>query len=62
MTTQSEKLDIRLRRTGGVGPNTQWQWEVHADGKLLKKGTALGEEHKAFSTARKAGEKALGKS
>jgi hypothetical protein len=51
------KHDIRLRRTGGAGPNTQWQWEVRADGKVLKSGTVLGEEHKAFATARKAADK-----
>lgn len=45
--------DIKLKRTGGAGPNTQWQWEIHADGKVMKKGTALGEEAKAFATARK---------
>ena len=61
MANLPENLDIRLRRTGGVGPNTQWQWEVHIDGKLAKKGTALGEEHKAFATARKAGEKLVAK-
>ena len=51
--TDAVKHDIRLRRTGGAGPNTQWQWEIRKDGKLLKSGTALGEEHKAFATARK---------
>lgn len=61
MPDDSDKLDIRLRRTGGSGANTQWTWEVHQAGRLLKKGTALGEEAKAFATARKAGEKALGR-
>lgn len=60
MSEETKKLDIRLRRTGGSGPHSQWAWEVHHEGKLLKKGTALGEEHKAFATARKAGEKAIG--
>lgn len=54
---EASKHEIRLRRTGGSGPNAQWQWEVLADGKVLKKGTALGEEHKAFATARKASER-----
>jgi hypothetical protein len=61
MSDDASKLDIRLRRTGGSGPNTQWAWEVRHGGRLLKKGTALGEEAKAFATARRAGEKALGK-
>jgi len=61
MSEQAKNTEIRLRRTGGAGPNTQWQWEVlDADGKVLKSGTALGEEHKAFATAKKAREK-LGK-
>ena len=49
--------EIRLRRTGDSGPNAQWQWEVLAEGKVLKKGTALGEEHKAYATARKVSDK-----
>lgn len=54
MSEQAKNSDIRLRRTGGSGPNTQWQWEVlDAEGKVLKSGTALGEEHKAFATAKK---------
>lgn len=52
--------DIKLKRTGGAGPNTQWQWEIHADGKVVKKGTALGEEAKAFATARKVADKLKG--
>ena len=55
---ESKSSDIRLRRTGGSGPNTQWRWEVlGADGGVLKSGTALGEEHKAFATARQARDK-----
>ncbi|KFL27696.1 hypothetical protein [Paradevosia shaoguanensis] len=58
MTEKPKNSDIRIRRTGGAGPNAQWQWEVlDAEGNVLKKGTALGEEHKAFATARKAKEK-----
>ena len=51
------KHDIRLRRTGGAGPNTQWQWEIHADGKVLRKGTAVGDESKAYAVARKVADK-----
>jgi len=58
MSEQAKKSDIRLHRTGGAGLNTQWKWEiVDAEGKVLKSGTALGEEHKAFATARKTKEK-----
>jgi hypothetical protein len=52
-----EKHDIRLKRTGGAGPNAQWQWEIHADGKVLKKGTAVGDEARAYATARKVADK-----
>lgn len=51
------KHDIRLNRTGGAGPNTQWQWEIHVDGKIVKKGTTIGEEGKAYATARKVADK-----
>ena len=51
------KHDIRLKRTGGAGPNAQWQWEIHADGKVLKKGTAVGDEARAYATARKVADK-----
>ena len=51
------KHDIRLKRTGGAGPNTQWQWEIHIDGDVLKKGTAVGDESKAYATARKVADK-----
>ena len=54
----SEELQIKLRRTGGVGPNAKWDWSlVDAQGKVVKKGSAMGEEAKAFGTARKAREK-----
>ncbi len=53
--------EIKLRRTGGSGPNTQWSWElVDAEGKVLKRGTALGDEAKAFATARKVRDKLMG--
>lgn len=51
------KHDIKLKRTGGAGQNTQWTWEIHADGKVVKKGSALGEEAKAYATARKVADK-----
>jgi hypothetical protein len=52
------EIEIKLRRTGGVGPNTKWDWQlVDADGKVVKSGSALGEEAKAFATARKMREK-----
>jgi hypothetical protein len=51
------KHDIRLKRTGGAGPNAQWTWEIHADGKVLKKGTAVGDEARAYATARKMADK-----
>lgn len=51
------KHDIRLKRTGGAGLNTQWTWEIYVDGKVVKKGSALGEEAKAFATARKFADK-----
>ena len=54
----SVELEIKLRRTGGVGPNAKWDWSlVDAQGKVVKKGSAMGEEAKAFATARKAREK-----
>jgi hypothetical protein len=56
--TEKSSYDIKLRRTGGVGPNTNWQWELHdSAGKVVKSGTAVGPEHKAFATARIAKEK-----
>jgi hypothetical protein len=55
------ELEIKLRRTGGVGPNTRWDWSlVDAAGTVVKKGSALGEEAKAFATAKKAREKLAG--
>ena len=58
MTETTKHPDIRIRRTGGAGLNAQWQWEVlDPEGRVLKRGTATGEEHKAFATARKVKEK-----
>lgn len=52
------ELEIKLRRTGGVGPNSKWDWQlVAADGTVVKKGSAVGEEARAFATARKARDK-----
>ena len=51
------KHDIKLKRTGGAGANTQWTWEIHSDGQIVKKGSALGDEAKAFATARKVADK-----
>jgi hypothetical protein len=49
------ELEIKLRRTGGVGPNANWDWQlVDKDGKVVKKGSAVGQEAAAFATARKA--------
>ncbi|MDC9823602.1 hypothetical protein PRN20_07655 [Devosia sp. ZB163] len=52
------ELEIKLRRTGGVGPNTKWDWSlVDSSGTIVKKGSALGEEARAFATAKKARDK-----
>jgi hypothetical protein len=57
MAVKSE-LEIKLRRTGGAGPNAKWDWQlVDGEGKVVKKGSALGEEAAAFATARKARDK-----
>jgi hypothetical protein len=54
----SAELEIKLRRTGGVGPNTRWDWSlVDAAGTVVKKGSALGQEAAAFATAKKARDK-----
>ncbi|WP_332701622.1 hypothetical protein [Devosia sp.] len=56
--TQDNTLQIKLRLKGGSGPNANWHWEIHdAAGKVLKTGSAVGPEHKAFATARIAKEK-----
>ena len=59
-TLMSEKsnYEIKLSRKGGVGSNTNWHWQIQdAAGKVIKTGSAVGEEHKAFATARIAREK-----
>jgi hypothetical protein len=56
--SEQSSYQIKLRRTGGVGENTNWQWQVQdAAGKVVKSGSAVGPEHKAFATARVAKEK-----
>jgi hypothetical protein len=52
------ELEIKLKRTGGAGPNTKWDWQlVDGEGNVVKKGSALGEEPAAFAIARKARDK-----
>jgi hypothetical protein len=56
--SDKSSYEIKLTRKGGMGANTNWHWEVQdADGKVVKSGSAVGEEHKAFTTARIAKEK-----
>jgi hypothetical protein len=56
--TQDNTLQIKLRLKGGSGPNANWHWEIlDAAGKVVKSGSAVGPEHKAFATARVAKEK-----
>lgn len=59
--SDKSNYDIKLTRKGGMGANTNWLWEIRdAEGKLVKSGSAVGEEHKAFATARIAKEKLEG--
>ena len=56
--SEQSSYQIKLRLKGGSGPNANWHWEIHdADGKVVKTGSAVGPEHKAFATARIAKEK-----
>ena len=56
--SEQSAYQIKLTRKGGVGPNTNWHWIIEdAAGKVVKTGSAVGEEHKAFATARIAREK-----
>ncbi len=56
--THDNTLQIKLRLKGGSGPNANWHWEIlDAAGKVVKSGSAVGPEHKAFATARIAKEK-----
>lgn len=54
---EATKHDIRLKRTGGAGINAQWNWEIYVDGKSVKKGSAVGDEARAYATARKFADK-----
>lgn len=54
---EASKHDIRLKRTGGAGINAQWNWEIYVDGKSVKKGSAVGDEARAYATARKFADK-----
>jgi hypothetical protein len=57
MAVESEP-EIKLRRTGGVGPSANWEWQlVDSAGKVVKRGTAVGDEAVAFATARKVRDK-----
>jgi len=56
--TQDNTLQIKLSLKGGSGPNANWHWEIQdSAGKVVKSGSAVGPEHKAFTTARIAKEK-----
>jgi hypothetical protein len=56
--SEQSAYQIKLTRKGGVGPNTNWHWIIQdSAGKVVKTGSAVGEEHKAFATARVAREK-----
>ena len=56
--SEQSNYEIKLTRKGGMGANTNWHWEVQdSTGKAVKTGSAVGEEHKAFATARIAKEK-----
>ena len=56
--SEQSSYQIKLRLKGGSGPNANWHWEIHdANGKVVKTGSAVGPEHKAFATARIAKEK-----
>ena len=56
--SEQSAYQIKLTRKGGVGPHTNWHWIIQdAAGKVVKTGSAVGEEHKAFATARIAREK-----
>ena len=56
--TQDNALQIKLSLKGGSGPNANWHWElIDTAGAVVKSGSAVGPEHKAFATARIAKEK-----
>ena len=56
--TQDNTLQLTPGLQGGSGPNPNWHWEIlDVAGKVVKTGSAVGPEHKAFATARIAKEK-----
>jgi hypothetical protein len=55
--SEQSSYQIKLRLKGGSGPNANWQWEILDGDKVIKTGSAVGPEHKAFATARIAKEK-----
>ncbi|MEO5808179.1 hypothetical protein [Devosia sp.] len=58
MTENTSKLEIKLRAKGGAGQSTNWHWEiVNATGEVVKSGSAVGVEARAFTTARVARDK-----
>lgn len=58
MSENTSELQIKLRAKGGAGANMNWQWElVDATGAVVKSGSAVGNEAKAFATARIARDK-----
>jgi hypothetical protein len=55
--SEQSSYQIKLRLKGGSGPNANWHWEILDGDKVIKTGSAVGPEHKAFATARIAKEK-----
>jgi len=55
--SEQPSYQIKLRLKGGSGPNANWHWEILDGEKVIKTGSAVGPEHKAFATARIAKEK-----
>ncbi|KRB01564.1 hypothetical protein ASD83_08715 [Devosia sp. Root685] len=55
--SEQSSYQIKLRLKGGSGPNANWHWEILDGEKVIKTGSAVGPEHKAFATARIAKEK-----
>jgi hypothetical protein len=55
--SEQSSYQIKLRLKGGSGPNANWHWEIFDGDKVIKTGSAVGPEHKAFATARIAKEK-----
>ena len=55
--SEQSSYQIKLRLKGGSGPNANWHWEILDGDKVIKTGSAVGPEHKAFAIARIAKEK-----